>query len=211
MAPVVAPPATAHVIESGQKPEAADAGELPSSPSASSSPAPPAAIRVEPPAPLPGKVKSESVAPVVTQPVTRDVVESRQKPRKAANAGELPNPSRSLLLRRQPSKPSLRCPRHPNRLWIRARWLRRHTSRKSKLCSKCSFAWSIQRNKLTRRILREGRTDCLLVCDCLSKERSAFRRRIWNCSGRTLCSPAIASNSFSGPPQALTAQYPNRK
>jgi hypothetical protein len=83
MAPVVAPP----------KPEAANAGELPSSPSASSSPAPPAIIKPERPAPLPGKVKPESVAPVVAPPATRDVIESG-KP-EATGVRQPPKPSSS--------------------------------------------------------------------------------------------------------------------
>jgi hypothetical protein len=61
VAPVVTPPATRGVIESGQKPEAASVTQPPKPQPASSSPAPPAGIQAERPA-LPGKVKREPVA-----------------------------------------------------------------------------------------------------------------------------------------------------
>jgi hypothetical protein len=101
--PVVAPQTVRELIEElglGQKPRSrrkapkrsrlaktwwrdakeATNAELRRPPSTSSSPAPPAAIKVERPAPLPGKIKPESVAPVVTTPVTRDVIESGRRP-----------------------------------------------------------------------------------------------------------------------------------
>jgi hypothetical protein len=84
MEPGVAPP----------KPEAANAGELPRSHPASSFSAPPAASTAERPAPLPGNVKPERVAPVVTPPATTDVIESGRKP-EAAGVTQPPQPPSS--------------------------------------------------------------------------------------------------------------------
>src|SRR5580700_10904656 len=77
VAPVVTPPATRDVIESGRRPEATGVTQPPK---LASSPAPPTTVKPERPAPLPGKIKPESVAPVVTTPVTRDVIESGRRP-----------------------------------------------------------------------------------------------------------------------------------
>src|SRR5580700_1659398 len=115
--PVVAPQTVRELIEElglGQKPRSrrkapkrsrlaktwwrdakeATNAELRRPPSTSSSPAPPAAIKVEPPAPLPGKIKPESVAPVVTPPATRDVIESGRRP-EATGVTQPPKPASS--------------------------------------------------------------------------------------------------------------------
>jgi hypothetical protein len=73
------------------KPEAANAGELPRSQPASSFSAPPAASTAERPGPLPGNVKPERMAPVVTPPATTDVIESGRKP-EAAGVTQPPKP-----------------------------------------------------------------------------------------------------------------------
>jgi hypothetical protein len=88
--------------------EAANAGELLRSPSASSSPAPPAAMKAERPAPLPGKVKPERMAPVVTPPATRGIIESGQnrkppsvtQPHKPQPASSSPAPPAAIQAER---------------------------------------------------------------------------------------------------------------
>jgi hypothetical protein len=132
VAPLVAPQTAKDIEELGRKPQSrrkapkksrlaktwwidakeAINAELRRRPSTSSSPAPPPAIKVELPAPLPGK--PESVAPVVTPPVTRGVIESGRRPEAAGvkqppkpqPASSTPAPPAAIKVEPKPERPA---------------------------------------------------------------------------------------------------------